>query len=293
MAYPLRQLIAAWLLVLSAGVLAQVTIIEVITLRHRTADELVAVLEPLAGPGGHVAAFQQQLIVRAAPSALAEIRRIVSQLDTPPRQLLVTVRQESRSEHRDRLVDLSGSVGGDHGRIVIPDDGRRRGGTSVIVQEGDARLRARARESDHRSSGQETQTIRVLEGRQARIHIGQSVPVGEPTVRRIVVNGRVVEQVIAGTAYRDVMTGFFVVPRLSGDRVTLAIRPERQALSGDARGAVAVQAAETTVSGALGEWIEIGAIDQDASGRRSVLFGRSDSAAGHGSRILVKVDLLR
>jgi hypothetical protein len=112
-------------------------------------------------------------------------------------------------------------------------------------------------------------------------------------VTRTVVGGQVVEQVVDSTEYRDVTTGFYVRPRLSGDRVMLDISPQRESLSGDVRGGVSVQRVVTTVSGRLGEWIEIGGIGHDASGQQAVLLGRASSTASERSRVLVKVDEVR
>ena len=72
------------------------------------------------------------------------------------------------------------------------------------------------------------QTVQVLEGRSAYVQTGQSVPQRERIVTRSVVGGRVVEQVVEGTDYRNLDTGFYVTPRLSGDRVTLDISTQRE-----------------------------------------------------------------
>jgi hypothetical protein len=119
------------------------------------------------------------------------------------------------------------------------------------------------------------------------------VPVRERQVRRVVINGQSVEQVVDGTQYRDVTTGFYVLPRLAGDRVTLDISPQRETLSRQIPGAVNVQGLVTSVSGRLGEWMEIGGISQDASGQQSVLIGRTTTATRDDRRVLVKVEEVR
>lgn len=73
-------------------------------------------------------------------------------------------------------------------------------------------------------------SVSGLQG-QLIVRVGQSVPVHERQVRRVVINGQVVEQVVDATQYRDVTTGFYVLPRLSGDRVTLDVSPQRETLS--------------------------------------------------------------
>jgi type II secretory pathway component GspD/PulD (secretin) len=137
------------------------------------------------------------------------------------------------------------------------------------------------------------QSVRVMEGREAFISIGQSVPVRERQVQRTVIGGRVVEQVVEGTQYRDVASGFYVLPRLAGDRVTLDVSSQRESLARRSTGSVNVQSVVTTVSGRLGEWMELGGVGQDATGQQSVLLGRSVTSSRDSRRVLIKVEEVR
>ena len=105
--------------------------------------------------------------------------------------------------------------------------------------------------------------------------------------------GKVVEQVVESIQYRDVATGFYVVPRLSGERVTLEIAPQREVLSRDVPGGVDVQRVATTVSGRLGEWLEVGGMVQQSEGRQATLPGRSSTGTSEFRRVLIKVEELR
>ena len=123
--------------------------------------------------------------------------------------------------------------------------------------------------------------------RVATINVGQSIPVPARVVTRTV-NGVVVQDT---TSYRDVGTGFQVRPRVSGDRVTLEINPHRD--TPGSGGTVNIQQAYTTVSGRLGEWMELGgsSVSETRSGS-GILSGnaaqRSDSRS-----IWVKVEELQ
>lgn len=289
---------AAWLAIALALFLAvsaaraQGTV-EVIPLYYRTAEEVIPVLQPMLVPGGTLSGFRGQLIVRTTPENLAEIKRILAALDQAPRQLLITVRQDADASAQRRSAEVSGNVGNDNVRVVVPPASRERQGGRVVIREGDSRIRGHVQDSNSAASERDTQTLRVLEGREAFIRVGQSVPVRGRQVTRTVVGGQVVEQVVDSTQYRDVTTGFYVRPRVSGDRVTLDISPQRETLSNDVRGGVNVQRVVTAVSGRLGEWIEIGGIGQDATGRQSVLLGSTSSATHDSSRVLVKVEEIR
>lgn len=270
-----RALLAAWLALGMAGAalpqaLYQNTVVEVIQLRYRTSQELIPMLQPMLAPGGGISGLQGQLVVRTTPANLEEIKRILASVDIAPRQLLVTVRQDADMSNERSAVGVSGGIGRD-----ARTDNR-------------ARLHIIEGRSNENSSN--TQSLRVMEGREAYVRVGQSIPVRGREIRRTVVNGQVVEQVVDSTQYRDVSTGFYVLPRVSGDRVTLDISPQREALSRQAAGGVSVQSVVTTVSGQIGEWIELGGIAQDASGQQTVLFGTAAGGMRDTRRVQVKVD---
>jgi len=287
-----QAVIAGALLFAFGAVQAQSTVLEVIPLRYRTAQEIIPIIQPLLPREGSVSGLQSQLVVRTTPANLEEIKRILASIDVAPRQLLITVRQDSDITRQRSSAEVSGSVGGEHGRVAVPGSRETRGG-NVVLRDGDDRVRANVQESESTTSDRNTQSVRVLEGREAYVSVGQSVPVRERQVRRAVVGGQVVEQVVEGTQYRDVATGFYVVPRMTGDRVTLDVSPQRESLSRQVPGAVNVQSMNTTVSGRLGEWMEIGGLSRDASGQQTVILGRSSGATRDNRRVLVKVDEIR
>ena len=82
-----------------------------------------------------------------------------------------------------------------------------------------------------------------------------------------------------GTQYREVNSGFYVSPRLNGNRVTLEISTQNDALQPGQGATASVQHVSTTVSGRLGEWLQVEGItrsaDEDSSG--IVSYGHSSS----------------
>jgi len=271
---------------------AQNTVLEVIPLRYRMAQEVIPIIQPMLAREGSVSGFQGRVVVRTTPANLEEIKRILASLDTAPRQLLITVRQDAEAGRSRSAAEVSGSVGGDHGRVTVAGSRDPRGG-NVVLREGDDSVRLQVLEGTGSQSDRNTQSLRVMEGREAFVRIGQSMPVRERQVQRSVVGGRVVEQVVETAQYRDAATGFYVLPRVTGDRVTLDISSQRETLSKQAHGGVNVQSIVTTVSGRLGEWMEIGGLGQDASGQQSVLLGRTTTATRDNRRVLIKVEEVR
>jgi type II secretory pathway component GspD/PulD (secretin) len=93
--------------------------------------------------------------------------------------------------------------------------------------------------------------------------VGQSLPL---PLRQVVLgpNGAVVTD---STVYRDIGQGFYAAPRLAGDRITLEISPQFDTPGNQGYGSVNTQRISTTVSGRLGEWIELGGSGQQTGGR--------------------------
>jgi type II/III secretion system protein len=272
-----------------AAVLAQGTVLEVIPLRYRQAGEVIPIIQPMLAREGSVSGYQGQLVVRTTPANLQEVKRILAALDTAPRQLLITVRDAAAVERSRSQTDISVNAGTDNARVVIPPASRDPRGGSVTAGGGDDRVRVQAVEGRSVEGDSGTQTVRAMEGREAFVRSAQSAPVRERQVQRTVVGGKVVERVVESTQYRDVASGFYVLPRLSGDRVMLDISQQREALRG-ASGVASVQGLVTTVSGRMGEWMEIGSIDRETSSQQNTLLGRSSAAARDSRRILIKVE---
>lgn len=282
---------AAVALCVATGTALAQTIVEVIPLQYRNSAQVIPVIQPLLGRESSVSGFQNQLVLRATPAELAEVRRVLASIDTAPRRLLITVRQDADVARSRREAEVSGSIGNDNARVTVPGSGSRSGG-NVVLRDGDDQLRARVAESQRSGSANIAQTIQVLEGHSAFIRIGESRPVRNRQVVRTVVNGQIVDRVVEGTEYVDATTGFNVLPRLQGDRVTLDIDPRRDTFDDSRRGTVNVQRVVTTISGRLGEWIDLGSVGDSRSDERSVLFGRSSNRSDERRGVQVKVEEL-
>lgn len=268
------------------------TTVEIIPLSYRSSEQVIPVIQPLLGRDSSVSGFQNQLVIRATPAELAQIRRVLASIDKAPRRLLITVRQDAGLERDRREAELSGSIGNDNARVTIPGSGSRSGG-NVVLRDGDDRLRARIIDSRQVSRDSTEQTLQVLEGSTAFIRIGESRPLRSRQVVRTVVNGQIVDRVVEGTEYRDANTGFSVLPRLQGDIVTLDINPQRDSFDDRHRGTVNVQRVTTTVSGRLGEWIDLGGVGDSRSDERSALLGHSSSRVEERRGVQVRVEELR
>jgi hypothetical protein len=245
---------------IGAGVRAQE--LEVIDLEFRLADELLPILLPMVEPGGVLTGRDDVLFVRASPENIAQIRTAVATLDHAPRQLLITIGQGTVRDLDAASVEGSATIG--EGDVQV-------GVNRPPAAESGAEVRARARHQQ--ADLHNVSSVRVLEGTETLIAAGQAVPITETWVRP---DGAVQRS----TTYRDVDTGFYATVRVSGDRAILDISSRQQRFR-PASGAISTQGATTTVTGPLGEWFELGAVQQSDStstGGLLVWGQRSDSS---------------
>jgi type II secretory pathway component GspD/PulD (secretin) len=252
-------LVLAGLLLALGGVApaARADTLETIPLSHRLAEDLLPLLRPLLPPGSALTGTGNVLLVRTDPATLNQLRETVAQLDRAPRQLLISVGQSSGSAAGDRSVRGAATVGSGDVQVGINRPPQAESGAAVV-----------ARNDSTRDSLHNVSSVRALEGFETYVSVGQSRPYTSTTV--ISGGGWRPPVVTQTTGFQDVQSGFFATPRVNGDRVTLVISAQQQQLTGGGRQQpVSTASATTTVSGRLGEWIEIGGSSSQSDGRTS------------------------
>lgn len=261
----LRRLLLLVGLVLAGASSAQ-SEIEVIELRYRQAEELIPLLRPQLDEAVRLSGQGDTLLVRAGAAELARIRDLIEQLDTRPRSLRISVRRGSES------------------------GGSRRGyGGAAEVELGEReRLRGRVRiySSEDASRSAKSQQVRVLEGRSAWIGESLILPLREQTV---VVGGRGGAAYGEQLRYIELQDGFYARARVQGERVEVELLSRAQQPADGNR--VVGQQVLTTVSGRLGEWLEVGAVDQSAKSAEGGILYRSEAASESRRSVELRVEL--
>ncbi|MFW9080792.1 secretin N-terminal domain-containing protein [Pseudomonas sp. P2757] len=247
----LRTLLTTLLLGCSFSVLAAT---EIVPLKYHTSADMLPVAQEFIGTDGKVSAYGNQLIVNAEPGKIEELKSLLSQLDTAPKRLLITV---DTNENNGR-GDEGYSVNGSQTRIISRSTTSRDGGI---------------------------QQVQASEGAPALIQVGQSVPL---TSSQTDSYGDQRSQ----TEYRNVTQGFYVTASVTGDIVHLSISTNRDRMSQERPDVVNVQSTDTTVTGRLGEWITLAGVNSQTQADKQGLT-RSYSTQGRDDMTLrVKVDSL-
>jgi type II/III secretion system protein len=240
-----RAVFSILLVAVIAGQAAAQGSLEIIPLRHRTADQVLPALRPLMEPGATLTGQGTQLIVRTSPDNLAELRRALDDLDRPLRRLQISVRFDDALERAAQGVETSGRI--------------TNRGSSVEV---------RAQDRQSAAAERVDQRLQVLEGGRAFISTGRSTPVYD------------------AAGFRETSTGFEAIPRLAGGGVLVEIAQRRDTLARE-------QALSTTVSGRLGEWLEIGGAVEAASRDESAILSARSSGSARTGRVWLRVDELK
>ena len=240
--------------------------LEIIQLRNRPADQILPIVQRLVEPGGAVTGIGFQLIVRASPANLAQIKQVVASLDRAVRQLMISVRQDAdlRSE-------------------------RAAAAAGIVLAPGNSRVSGTIIDSSSQGRDNIAQQVRTQEGAAAYISAGTSALVPARTVRRTV-NGVVVQETVTP---RDIVSGFYATPRVNGDTVILDISTQRDTPGNLGPGSANVNRTSSTVQGKLGQWIEIGGVSQSISFESSGILARSSEAGQTDRRIYLRVEEVR
>ena len=247
----LRTLLTTLLLGCSFSVMAAT---EVVPLKFRTSADMLPMAQDFIGKDGQVSAYGNQLIVKAEQDKIEELKALITQLDTAPKRLLITV---DTNENNGR-GDEGYSVNGAQTRIISRSTASRDGGI---------------------------QQIQASEGAPALIQVGQSVPITSSQTNSY---GDYSSQ----TQYRNVTQGFYVTASVTGETVHLAISTNRDRMSQERPDVVNVQSTDTTVTGRLGEWITLAGVNRQTQADKQGLT-RSYSTQGRDDMTLrVKVDAL-
>jgi type II secretory pathway component GspD/PulD (secretin) len=239
---------------------------EIIELKSRTVDEVLPVLLPLLEPGGTLTGMDNQLFLKASPGNRAEIKRALAALDKQARRLIIRVATDRQAEDSSRGAEGSGQV--------------------TLGSRRSADVRAEVWSTRRERGDSAGQMVQTVDGGRAFIQVGRSLAV---PMRQVIVGpgGSVVNDTVV---YRDLGSGFYALPRVHGERVTLEITQQAERQDYRSPGGIASQRLSTTVSGRLGEWIELGGSGRQASSQDSGGFRVGTGERRENRSIWLRVD---
>jgi type II secretory pathway component GspD/PulD (secretin) len=233
------QLSSIFLILLFQTASIMASEMDIIELHNRPAEEIIPLIEPMLDAGESINGKGFQLILKADTARQSQIRELVSKLDRAQAQLMITVFQGSERDMKALGID-----------------------TQVKVNDNSVQAKATTIGTRSRMQDNPVHHLRLTEGTSGYIETGKSVPYFSGAYGGVGLGRGVVG---ADVEFKDVTTGFYVLPRLNGDMVILDVSPHSDSLDSSRPGAIKTSRAATTISGQLGQWIPLGGTTEQAS----------------------------
>ena len=239
----MHRVLSVLLLVIATGALAAGHETMVMQVVYPSAAELLPSLEPLLSEGSRISAHHDRLVVNATSDEIATVRNAVRALDRPPRRLLIEVRRQGSQSLSATGQDPRGGTPPGFGP-----ESRRQPVRGPAI-----------REIHTRGHFDETQRVRALDRRPALVRLTQAVPVQQVELLPYGVGFSQRYQ----ADYRETASGFWVLPEVRGDQVTVRVRQSAEHPI-DIR--FTGQQVDTVLQGRLGEWLPLASTGDVQSG---------------------------
>lgn len=266
----------------TASAIADMQIVT-IDLHNRSAQEVIEIIRPMLQQGGSLTGAGYKLIIKSTPQNIEQIKTLLTEIDTAPAQLLVSVTMNRQTVMDELHASHSVTVKAGDGRIVVGGSDKHSDGAQIQINNNKIKYDARIFETRKKHSSPTVQQVRVTEGLWASIGTGQSIPIA---TRQRNADGTVTETI----TYQQITSGFLVLPRINGDNVSLTISPRQQSVSQQGGGAFDSTGMETTVTGKLNQWIQLGGVThQSVSSQSGINYGTRIRDADQ-NQIWVKVE---
>ena len=276
LARQLWALLALGLLLLSS---VQAASIITIQLQNRPAEEIIPIVKPLLNPGEVITASGFKLFLRASPASVEQVRDIIDALDVASKMLQISVFQGS--ERDLNTVAINGNLRIESGDASVGagvgSSGNQAAG-NISYDSGNVSGDINANSSQTSKVSNPVHQLRVTEGTEGFIQTGSQVAYSSYNY---------------GTEFKDVTTGFYVLPRIRGSGVMLKVRPFKNSQSNTRAGSIETQSANTTISGRLGEWLPLGGVSEQFKRSQSSIGSSSSSEGSNKSSIWIRADLIQ
>ena len=263
--------------------------IETIQLQHRPAADIIPVIKPMLDSTDSVSGQGFRLFVRTTPDRFAQVKQMVRKLDVAAKLLQISVFQGNDRDLRALSMEGSARYQDRNSDIRIGSSGEKSRGADVHLSTRGGSATSHTLSTRGRLSDNPIHTLRVTEGTQGYIETGESIPYfsvggGWFRGRRAYIDG--------GIEYKDVTTGFYVLPRVNGDQVILDVSPFKQSQSKTRGGDINTQSASTQITGKLGQWLAIGGTTEQVQRSDSSIGSRHSTQSRNNESIWIKAELV-
>jgi type II secretory pathway component GspD/PulD (secretin) len=263
--------------------------ITTIQLSNRPAEEVIPIIKPMLGAGDAITGQGFKIFLRSSSETLAQVKEMIDALDVAAKTLQISVFQGSTRGLGALGIGASIQVESDDASVGIGTGGNKKatGGGSITYSTSNGSGSINSTSTRLRLEDNPIHQVRVTAGTEAYIETGEQIPYFSGT------NWIVPKAVAGGIEYKDVTTGFYVLPRIHGDNVTLQVSPFKNSQSNARGGNIETQHANTTITGRIGEWLLIGGVTEQLKRAQSGTGSYSSTQSRNNESIWIKADLVQ
>ncbi|HDY85850.1 hypothetical protein LCGC14_0600410 [marine sediment metagenome] len=236
----MKILIFALLSLMSSLVVAE-NKIETIQLNHRLAAEVLTEIQPFVPAGATARAANDFIILQASPNVIADIKKLINQLDTPTQSLIISVLKSDEALSDKQRTQIGADI-------------------EINEQGADAAVSINKWSTSNSRNKDQHYQARGIAGQPVTITTGQSLPQEEQFLLFNPHGGIAVQST---TNYIDINNGFQAIARIHPNhQVSIEIYPQFSSFS-KRNGVIDQSQMSTNISGSVGTWLEIGQISTD------------------------------
>ena len=238
----------------------QAEVVTTLQLNNRPAAEVIPIIEPMLAVGDRISGHGFKIFLRSSEETLALVEDMIEAIDIASKVLQISVLQGSARKLRS--LGLSGSMS---------------------ISNNNASVNISGTASQQQLQNNPVHRLRVTEGTEGFIETGKEIALfaGSSRIKSI------------GTEFKKVTTGFYVLPRVHGENVTLQVSPFKNVQSHAGGSSINTQHANTTISGRLGEWLLVGGVSEQVKRSQSGTSGYNSTQGSSDDSIWIKAEVIQ
>jgi len=230
---------------------------------QQKAENIIKQLKPLFSDNAKFSGKGYQLIIKASPGIIKEVKYVLRKIDRPLQNLVVSIANHKTIDRLLKSSYVSNQLKAKTKKQKIISS-RQNYNQATIGQDiakpsgGRVKITSTQRHSDTSQNG--IYSARVIEGNWVYIHTGKQLP--------YYTNNNPYNFSLPQTQFKEIKSGFeakaVLQPR---NQVLIHIRAQNNQQNKTYQYNIDSSSADTTISGNLNEWIEIGAISKNTNNK--------------------------
>lgn len=258
-----------------------------IQLTNRPAMEVIPIVEPMLAADDVITGHAFKIFLRTSPEMLAQVMDMIDAIDVAAKVLQISVFQGNARGVRE--LGISGIIqfGNGNTNIVIGTSNKTDDTGSISYSTDNASGSISSTSTHTRQKNNPVHQLRVTEGTQGYIETGKQIAFFSSANRtRHKATGSSIE-------FRDVTTGFYVLPQIHGDKITLQVSPFKNSQSRAGTGDIETMHANTTITGPIGKWLLIGGSSEQIERSQNNAGSFSSTQRSNSESIWIKAELIQ